>query len=215
MAQALTSTNADARADTGPPDDHGTDTGLPDPDRALLRGGDRRAFQRLVDRHKQPLFAYLARQTSNRHLAEDLLQEVFMRAYRAGRRGGFDGRCRVRTWLFVLARHCLIDHQRATRSRPQTRQWADGDDGRPHTTTSTTPLDQSIQRELAQRAGNLLHALPDAQREVIAMKVYAGLTFPEIAEVTAAPTSTVKSRMRYGLLKLHELLMADEPGGLQ
>src|SRR4051812_16840784 len=86
-----------------------------------LATNDNNRLDEFVNAHKLELMRYLHHQVGDPHMAEDLTQEVFLRAIRAARAGSFDGRSSVRTWLFQIARNCLTDHARRSivrRSEP-------------------------------------------------------------------------------------------------
>jgi RNA polymerase sigma-70 factor (ECF subfamily) len=169
-----------------------------------FQGGDARAFEVLVRRHRTPLFSFLVRLTGDRGRAEDLCQEAFLKAVRAS--GGWEPRARVQTWLYAIARNLAVDE-----SRRQAFRRADPlDEGPAAAAASEEPspdraADAALLRPKLEAA---LAALPQEQREVFLLREYAGLRFPEIAEVTGTPENTVKSRMRYALEGLREKLAA-------
>src|SRR5690242_18904718 len=83
-----------------------------------IASADARAFDAFVDRYKRRLAGYIRVRVGDRHAAEDLTQEVFLRLFRstigagAGRSAGFAGRSSVATWLFTIAQNCIADHRR-------------------------------------------------------------------------------------------------------
>jgi RNA polymerase sigma-70 factor (ECF subfamily) len=162
-----------------------------------------------VNAHKVPLMRYLHHHAGNEHTAEDLTQEVFLRAIRAARAGRFDGKASVRTWLFQIARHCLCDHFRRTRfrkSEPLGEALA-------HPMRTPGPLACAMTAEGERRVSRLLNQLPPAQAKVLALKVLGDLSIREIAQVTSQPLETVKSRLRYALQKVESLLLAQGETG--
>jgi RNA polymerase sigma-70 factor (ECF subfamily) len=175
-------------------------------ERLMLRfqGGDARAFEVLVRRHRTPLFSFLLRLTGDRGRAEDLCQDAFLKAVRAS--ADWQPRARVQTWLYAIARNLAIDEAR----RQAFRRAEPLDDGPAAAAASDDPApdraaDAALVRPKLEAA---LAGLPDEQREVFLLREYAGLRFHEIAEVTGTPENTVKSRMRYALEGLRERLAA-------
>ena len=179
-------------------------------------GGHPERFSELVGRYKHRLFAYIVHRLGDPDVAEDLTQDVFLRVFRAAIGGGFARRCSVRTWLFTIANNCITDQLRSSERRlPVARRGVeeDGDlieDHEPASDHDSDPLRILVKREALQRAHALLRKLPAEQCETIVLRLHGGLRFAEIAEVLGCPVATAKSRMRYGLVKIHSLLMAEE-----
>jgi RNA polymerase sigma-70 factor (ECF subfamily) len=176
------------------------------PDADILRAvaaGDFAHFDTFVDRYKVRLIRYLAHRTGDRDAAEDLAQDVLIRVLR----GAFAGRSSVATWVFSIANRCAIDHARSRRRRRDPA-------GHPADEPASHALDPALlamRQDSDRRVERLLAQLPPPQREVIALKVFGDLSFTEVATVLGRPVGTVKSQMRYGLQKLHELLSCENP----
>ena len=135
------------------------------------------------------------------HQAEDLAQEALLKAW-AGR-GSFNGRSSVRTWVCAVARNLWLDQLRRKTLRPNDLPAADDLPG-----PAAGPADQAQQAELSAALAAALRSLPPEQHEALALRESGLLTFEEIAQVLGVPAATVKSRVRYGLMKLAEQLRA-------
>ena len=114
-------------------------------------------------------------------------------------------------WIFTVANHLVIDYQRSRARKPLALESDRGDDGQGSLGERTAnnnpdPREVAIHKETNQRILALLHQLPEPQRVVLSLRVWSGLTFPEIAQVLETPKPTIKSRMRYGLEKMSALL---------
>jgi RNA polymerase sigma-70 factor (ECF subfamily) len=182
-------------------------------ERLMLRfqGGDARAFEVLVRRHRTPVFSFLLRLTGDRGRAEDLCQEAFLRVARAA--SDWEPRARFQTWLYAIARNQAVDE-----ARRQAFRRAEPLDAGPAAAAASDdpPPDRVAEGALLRpKLEAALAALPAEQREVFLLREHAGLRFHEIAEATGVPENTVKSRMRYALEALRERLAAlgVGPGG--
>jgi RNA polymerase sigma-70 factor (ECF subfamily) len=174
------------------------------------RGGDAVAFERLLARHRGPVYTMLVRFTGDRARAEDLLQETWMRVLGAAPR--WEERARFRTWLYTVARNLAADEaRRARHRRVEPLDGAGGEGPAPADRLADPAPGPDHAAESARLRPVLeavLAALPDEQREVFVLREYAGVPFAEIAEITGAPEPTVKSRMRYALAALRRGLAA-------
>ena len=156
-------------------------------DAALLfayRRGDLDAFTMLYDRYEDRLFFYARALTEDSGIAEDVVQEAFVRLLRVEPGGAGES---LAPLLVTVARNLATDARR--RAVVRERLHAERSSG-------ARPPDA------ASDVGDLLEALPADQREVVFLKIYSGLTFAEIGEVTGSKLQTVASRYRYALEKL-------------
>ena len=182
---------------------------------AAFQAGDAQAFERLLRRHRGPLFTFLLRMVGDRTRAEDLTQEAFLRVVRAAAR--WEARARFQTWLYTVARNLCVDQSRRDRFRRADSLDAqvpskDGGEGPPLVEALANDdalpdraADSALVRPALERA---LDALPSEQREVFLLREQAGLPFKEIAELVGCNENTVKSRMRYALEGLRRHLTA-------
>ena len=173
------------------------------------RDGEVSAFQRLLDRHRRPLFRFLVRQVGNRQIADDLFQDICMKVIKARER--YEPSARFTTWLYGIARNRCIDHFRTdktARHRPLADGPVEADHPGPVPLPDPTPgPDRRAEAgRLRERLGRALAALNPDQREVFLLKEETGMTFEELAETLDAPVNTVKSRMRYALTALRKEL---------
>ena len=175
------------------------------------RGGDLRAFEVLLGRYRRPLFSYLLRSTRDRADAEELYQDVWLRVVE--RIDAFRGESSFATWLYAIARHRMIDHQRRMKlRRHDSLDTAAGggnqepSEGGPWVARlvagGPTAETEAMRRETLSRVDQQVRALPEPQRDVLLLRTLQGLTFDEIAEIVEASPNTVKSRMRYALERL-------------
>lgn len=169
-------------------------------DRDLLgrfRAGDDGALDALFERYEAPLFQFLLGMLRDHHLAEDALQETFVRALE--RLDGVDPE-HLRGWLFTVAYHQAMLARRRQKHQPTSRPT-------PENSADPTPgpLLQAERGDDAHRLRELLDQLPRGQREVICQRIYEGKRFREIAETLDCPLNTALARMHEGLKRLRLL----------
>jgi RNA polymerase sigma-70 factor (ECF subfamily) len=156
----------------------------------------------LIVRYQHRLLRYLLFLTGNRELADDLFQDVWMRVLVRGAQ--FNGQARFETWLFTIARNLVIDHRRK-RVMTSLDELVEcgGDDDRPMSfevaDAEPSPLDRFSSLEDREYIAAALLELDTLHREVLVLRFHEEMSLEEIAKVTRAPLSTVKSRLYRGL----------------
>ena len=171
-------------------------------------------FDVFVDRYRDRLIGFIRARVGDQQWAEDLVQEVFLRVFRAARDGKHATRAgSVNAWVFRIAINCAKDHQRQGRRKPLR---LDGDlagEGNEAGAAAAAaaggapePLESMLQSEEEVTVEALVRQLPEKQCLVVIMKFWSDMTFVEIAEAVGCSEATVKSRMRYGLIKLDRML---------
>lgn len=171
------------------------------------RAGDEAVFAFLVERHLTNLYRFLVRMTQDRHSAEDLVQETFLKAWKNLPR--FDAHKSFKTWLFSIAHHAAIDHLRKQRAVPFARLENEDEPDFSATIPDTKELPDAVlsRRDLADLLEESLQTLPSETRSTILLHEHEGLTFQEIADATQTPMNTVKSRYRRALSVLRRHLL--------
>jgi len=172
----------------------------------LVTQGDQEALATLYERYSRAVYSFSLRIVSDAQVAEEILQEVFVRAWQQG--GSFQSaRGSLITWLLSITHNLSIDEVRRRKRRPQKAESEE-----PETILASLP-DAGIDVEeevwlssLRVSIQDALQQLPAAQREAIELAYFQGLTQREIAETLGEPLGTIKTRMRLGMLKLREQL---------
>ena len=176
-----------------------------DADRAVLvrlADGELDALEDLYDRYKTMAYSIAYRITNDPSLAEDVVQDAFLGVWRNAARY-IEGRGSVKTWLLAIVHHRAIDTVR--RRRPTT-ELPDVELPPPSALTVPDVWAEVVAVLDAETVRVALDVLSDVQREAIELAYFGGLTQQEIAERTATPLGTVKSRMRLGLLAMRRTL---------
>jgi RNA polymerase sigma-70 factor (ECF subfamily) len=156
-------------------------------------------IERLYDEHAQPLYAFLLNFTRNEADTRDLLQELFVKLAREP--GLLDGVREERAFLIRLAHNAAIDLMRRRNTRDRTKINFAAEKISPFAPTSD-PDEKLFREELVFALGEL----PEEQRAVVHLKLWAGLTFEQIAAALDVSPNTAASRYRYGLDKLRDRL---------
>ena len=164
----------------------------------LVEGGDDDAFAALYDRHCRIAYSVAHKLTGEKHSAEDLTQEAFIKVWRSAQRYRPE-RGSVRTWVLSVVRNQSIDQLRAkaTRHRMQEKVEASAPRSEPSEAFAQVWHDARLGR-----MRKALDALPHFQQQVLELAHFSDLKHPEIAERLGLPLGTVKGRMRLGLKKL-------------
>ena len=167
-----------------------------------LKRQDPELLDRLIELYQHRLLRYLLFLTGKREVAEDLFQETWMRVLLRGQQ--YNGKARFDTWLFTIARNLVIDLSRK-RTMSSLDELSDPtDDARPFEVAADipSPLEQFQLREDRAEVAEVLLTLEPNYREVLVLRFHEELSLEEIAGVTRAPLSTVKSRLYRGLAAL-------------
>ena len=167
-----------------------------------LKRNEAGLLDELIVRYQHRLLRYLLYLTANREMAEDLFQEVWMRVLTRGAQ--FNGKARFETWLFTIARNLVIDQRRKRTMSSLDELFESGnEDDRPMSfevaDDQPTPFDRFSNVEDREQIAEALLQLDTLYREVLVLRFHEELSLDEIAKVTRAPLSTVKSRLYRGL----------------
>jgi len=167
-----------------------------------LKRNDPEQIDRLIELYQHRLLRYLLFLTGKREIAEDLFQETWMRVLLRGAQ--YNGKSRFDTWLFTIARNLVIDLSRKRQMASLDEMSEGGEDERPFQVMmdGPSPFDQFASREDRATVAAVLLRLEPGYREVLVLRFHEELSLEEIAGVTGAPLSTVKSRLYRGLAAL-------------
>jgi RNA polymerase sigma-70 factor, ECF subfamily len=174
---------------------------------ARLGDGDDEAFALLYDRHSRVTYSLAYRLLGSREAAEDLVQDVFLAAWRGA--GSYSAlRGSVRTWILSIVHHRGVDRLRTSAAMVRRQEALEVEE---HGRTAPDAADVALGAVEAQSVRKALDDLPPEQLDVVKLAYYGGFTHHEIAEMLQVPLGTVKSRMRLALDRIRRTM---EPGGL-
>ena len=169
---------------------------------SLVQTRDSEAFAALYDRHARAAYSLAYRMMGERQTAEDLLQDAFLKLWRAA--GSYRvERGSVRTWLLSIVHNRGIDQLRSSASRRRTQERIEASAPRSQPSEAFAQSWRNSQRDQVREA---LKTLPKEQLKILELAYFSGYTHVEIAELLGLPLGTVKGRMRLGLNKMRGLL---------
>lgn len=175
------------------------------------RGGDLAAFEELYRRHSHGLYRFIAWRAPRREWVDEVMQESWASLHLA--RARYEALSSFRTYLYQIARNRLIDlmrqHQMISASDLEQQDDADNVFGRLADVSHEVPSPEDALDNKQQVAGlhQAIRALPSEQREALVLQQFSGMSLEEIAQLTAAPVETIKSRLRYAMRKLRQHLV--------
>lgn len=164
---------------------------------AKAQGGDKQAFGELVHCHREGVVNLVYRMSGDIHLAEDVAQETFIRAWRGLAR--YRPRSPFRNWLYRIATNAALDALRRGRESVDI-------DGLALAASGPGPEGTVEGREREKQVQQAVLALPSASRAVLVLREYEGLSYRQIAEVLDIPMGTVMSRLSYARNRLKQTL---------
>ena len=171
-----------------------------------FKKGNDEAFEGLLNRHKSRLFTAIYLIVKDRYVAEDLLQETFVKAINTIREGRYNEEGKFLPWIGRIAHNMAIDFFRRKKRYPEivvedgdflfnSMEFAEG-----------SAEEKQILEDTKARLRSVIRELPSEQRQVLIMRHYLKMSFQEIADKTGVSINTALGRMRYALINLRKKL---------
>ena len=167
---------------------------------SLAGQGEAQAFAVLYDRHSRAAYSLAYRMMGEKHAAEDLVQDGFLKVWRGAESYRVE-RGSVRTWILSIVHNRGIDQLRSTASRRRTQEKVEASAPVSQPSEAFAETWRNSQREQVREA---LGTLPQEQLKILELAYFSGYTHVEIAELLGLPLGTVKGRMRLGLKKVRD-----------
>lgn len=164
------------------------------------------ALSTLVHRYKDRIYTSIFMLVKDQYLAEDIFQEAFLKMIKTIKSGRYAEQGKFLPWAQRVAHNLCMDHFRRVRLQvPVTTE-----DGRDILEllpmAHSNGAERMEQRQTVQSVRELIENLPEEQREVVSLRIYAELSFQEIADLTGVSINTALGRMRYGLINLRKAI---------
>jgi RNA polymerase sigma factor (sigma-70 family) len=173
--------------------------------------GNHNSLEVLISRHKQKVYSYILLVVRDRHLADDIFQDTFIKVINTLRSGTYKEEGKFIQWVMRIAHNLIIDFYRKSKRIPILEAGPDEGD----IFDNLRIIDDSIEEriivdQIHEDVRKLINYLPDEQREVLMMRHYADMSFKDIAEQTDVSINTALGRMRYALINLRKMIEKKE-----
>ena len=170
------------------------------------QNGDVASFELLVDRYQNKVYSYVLMLVKDKQLADDIFQDTFLKIIRTIKAGAYKEEGKFIQFAMRIAHNLIIDYFRKAKRLPMvdpTKEDYDLLDNAKFTDLSIE--DQIITEQVYDDIRKMIEYLPEEQREVLNMRMYADMSFKEIADATNVSINTALGRMRYALINLRKM----------
>ncbi len=177
---------------------------------SLYLSGDDRAFETLLNRHKDRIYTQIYLFVKDHSRAEDIFQEVFVKIVNTLRGGKYNHEGKFLQWALRIAYNLCVDQFRRNKRRSILSPTDDFDifDVIESGYENVEQATMKSQTHMMVRA--LVDRLPDEQREVVMLRHYADMSFREISQLTRVSINTALGRMRYALINIRKMIEEQE-----
>lgn len=180
-------------------------------DKQLVDGyknGNVANFELLVERHQNKVFSYILMLVKDRQLADDIFQDTFLKIIRTIKAGAYKEEGKFIQFAMRIAHNLVIDHFRKANRLPMVDPVnKDNDYDLLNNTKLSDPSveDSMVTEQVYSDLRKMIELLPEEQKEVLNMRMYADMSFKEIADATNVSINTALGRMRYALINLRKM----------
>ncbi len=168
--------------------------------------GNETCLQKLILRYKRKVFTYIFLIVKEKHLAEDIFQDTFIKVINTLKAGAYRDEGKFLPWVNRIAHNLIIDHFRKSKRLPLAENSDDSDAYDNFKVFDECVESKLITQQIHKDIKRLIDYLPPEQKEVLKMRHYSEMSFKEIAEQTDVSINTALGRMRYALINLRKLI---------
>ena len=170
------------------------------------RNGNVASFELLVERHQNKVFSYILSLVRDRQLADDIFQDTFLKIIRTIKAGAYKEEGKFIQFAMRIAHNLIIDHFRKSQRLPMAdsvnKDYDLIDNAK---ITDLSVEDRMVTEQVYDDIRKMIDFLPEEQREVLNMRMYADMSFKDIAEATNVSINTALGRMRYAIINLRKM----------
>jgi len=172
--------------------------------------GSEKAFEHLLNRHKDRIYRFICSKIRDRELALDYFQETFIKVVSTMKSGNYNEEGKFLPWVMRIANNLIIDNYRKNKKVKLLSETRSGNDEysvfNRLSVQELNILEQQCKCELEGQMVELLNLLPENQRSILNMRIFQDLSFKEIADEEGISINTALGRMRYALINLRKLI---------
>jgi len=168
--------------------------------------GDHSSLETLIKKHQSKIFSYIMLIVKDRHLAEDIFQDTFIKVINTLKAGAYNEEGKFLPWVMRIAHNLVIDFFRKSKRMPTIENSEEYDIFETLKIFDHTIEDKIIIDQIHNDVKMLIEYLPEEQKQVLKMRHYADMSFKEIADQTNVSINTALGRMRYALINLRKLV---------
>lgn len=172
--------------------------------------GNESGLEVLIAKHQRKVFTSIMLLVKDREMAEDIFQETFIKVVNTLRSGNYQEEGKFLPWVIRIAHNMVIDHFRKQKRMPMTRDTEEYSVMESLQLTDENIEDKMVTDQIHEDVRKLIDHLPEDQREVVVLRMYADMSFKDIAEQTGVSINTSLGRMRYALINLRKLIKEKE-----
>ncbi|NND08366.1 MAG: sigma-70 family RNA polymerase sigma factor [Saprospiraceae bacterium] len=172
--------------------------------------GNERAFEELLNRHRNKIYTSIYLFVKDQSLAEDIFQEVFIKIINTLRSGKYNHEGKFVQWAMRIAYNMCVDQFRRKKRRPQVAPTETFDIFDVLHVSDDNMETSMIKSQTHQKIRHLVDSLPPEQREVVILRHYADMSFKEISQLTRVSINTALGRMRYALINIRKMVEEKE-----
>jgi RNA polymerase sigma factor (sigma-70 family) len=169
-------------------------------------GGSEDALSALIERHKDRIFAYIMKYVKNKDLANDMFQDIFIKAIQTLRKGGYNEEGKFLPWMMRISHNLIIDHFRKNKRMPTFSGSDDFDIFDVISSDEKSVEDTMVEDNINCDLKALVDELPKEQRDIIILRHFCDMSFKDIAEEKNISINTALGRMRYALINLRKMM---------
>lgn len=167
--------------------------------------GNERALEVLITRHKDKVYTSIYMLVKDKYLAEDIFQDTFLKIIKTIKGGRYSEQGKFLPWAIRVGHNLCMDHFRRSRQNIPI-SLPDGQDISALFGAGDMASDGIETRQVHESVRKMVEQLPEEQREVIVLRIYADQSFKQISELTGVSINTALGRMRYALLNLRKMI---------
>lgn len=167
--------------------------------------GNQKAFEILLNRHRQKIYTQIYLFVKDSDLAEDIFQDVFIKIIDTLRKGKYNHEGKFLQWAMRISYNMCVDHFRRSKRRTKVSATETFDIFDVLETSDDNMETTIIKSQLHKKVRKLVDQLPPEQKEVVILRHYADMSFKEISQLTRVSINTALGRMRYALINMRKM----------